>query len=69
MEPISGTSSNFQVMHHNAAGIDIASSMHYVAVPGDRDTHPVRKFGSFTQDLHEMARWLKSCRVDTVAME
>jgi transposase len=69
MEPITDTQSNFQVMRHNAAGIDIASSMHYVAVPEDRDTHPVRKFGSFTQDLHEMARWLKSCRVDTVAME
>lgn len=59
----------FKVMHLNAAGIDIASGMHYVAVPPDRDSENVRKFGSFTSDLHEMASWLKSCRIDTVAME
>lgn len=69
MEQINDTQDNFQVLHPNAAGIDIASSMHYVAVPNDRDMHPVRKFGSFTQDLHDMARWLKSCKIDTVAME
>lgn len=59
----------FKVMHLNAAGIDIASGMHYVAVPSDRDIKPIRKFGSFTSDLHEMAAWLKSCNIDTVAME
>jgi transposase len=53
----------------NAAGIDIASQMHYVAIPEGRDTVKVRKFGAFTEDLHEMARWLKSCGIDTVAME
>lgn len=59
----------FQIIHANAAGIDIASQMHYVAVPPDRDTMPVRKFGSFTSDLHEIAKWLKDCNIDTVAME
>jgi transposase len=59
----------FQIVHPNAAGIDIASQMHYVAVPPDRDEMPVRKFGSFTVDLHEIAKWLKLCNVDTVAME
>jgi transposase len=59
----------FQIVHPNAAGIDIASQMHYVAVPPDRDASPVRKFGSFTADLHEIALWLKQCKVDTVAME
>jgi len=59
----------FEIMHPNAAGIDIASEMHYVAVPSDRDERFVRKFGSFTEDLHEMARWLKDCKIDTVAME
>lgn len=59
----------FELLRPNAAGIDIASQMHYVAVPKDRDEEFVRKFGSFTEDLHEMARWLQSCRIDTVAME
>lgn len=59
----------FKIVHPNAAGIDIASQMHYVAVPPDRDEMPVRKFGSFTVDLHEIARWLKFCNIDTVAME
>jgi transposase len=59
----------FHIVHPNAAGIDIASQMHYVAVPPDRDDMPVKKFGSFTVDLHEIAKWLKECNIDTVAME
>jgi len=62
-------SGTFEILHPNAAGIDIASQMHYVAVPTDRDEQSVRKFGSFTEDLHDMARWLKLCNIDTVAME
>lgn len=62
-------SGTFEILHPNAAGIDIASQMHYVAVPADRDEQSVCKFGSFTEDLHDMARWLKKCNIDTVAME
>ena len=40
-----------------------------MAVPSDRDDQAVREFGSFTRDLHELADWLESCGVDTVAME
>jgi transposase len=53
----------------NAAGIDIGSEEHWVAVPEDRDESPVRRFGCFTSDLHAMADWLKKCGIDTVAME
>ncbi|HOB97104.1 MAG TPA: IS110 family transposase, partial [Aquabacterium sp.] len=55
--------------HPNAAGIDIGSASHYVAVPPDRDDDPVREFASFTADLHRLADWLRDCGVDTVAME
>ncbi|MGH8700495.1 MAG: IS110 family transposase [Burkholderiales bacterium] len=55
--------------HPNAAGIDIGSAAHYVAVPPDRDDEPVREFPSFTADLHRLADWLDGCGVDTVAME
>lgn len=57
------------ITHPNAAGIDIGSASHFVAVPADRDEHPVREFPSFTADLHAMADWLQACGVDTVAME
>jgi transposase len=53
----------------NAAGIDVGSQEHYVAVPEDRDEQAVRRFGCFTPDLHEMAKWLISCGIETVAME
>jgi len=59
----------FRLLKPNAAGIDVASEVHYVAVPIDRSDTPVRSFTSFTDDIHEMALWLKSCNIDTVAME
>ena len=57
------------VVHPNAAGIDIGSRFHVVAIPPDRSEEPVRVFNSFTGDLHEMAKWLKTCHVTTIAME
>ena len=57
------------ITHPNAAGIDIGSASHFVAVPPDRDDEPVREFASFTADLHRLADWLAACGVDTVAME
>lgn len=53
----------------NAAGIDIGSSSHFVAVPADRDDEPVREFSAFTSGLHALADWLQACGVTTVAME
>lgn len=58
-----------QLTHPNAAGIDIGSASHFVAVPPDRDDEPVREFASFTADLNRLADWLDACGVDTVAME
>jgi transposase len=55
--------------HPNAAGIDIGSASHFVAVPPDRDLEPVREFKSFTADLKALADWLSACGVDAVAME
>jgi transposase len=63
------TQSAISLTHPNAAGIDIGSAAHFVAVPPDRDDEPVREFASFTADLHRLADWLDACGVDTVAME
>jgi transposase len=59
----------WSLTHPNAAGIDIGSAVHFVAVPPDRDEEPVREFPSFTADLERLADWLEACGVDTVAME
>lgn len=57
------------VFQPNAAGIDIGAREIYVAVPTDRDEHPVRKCETFTADLHLMAEWLICCGITTAAME
>ena len=56
-------------LNRDAAGIDVGSAAHYVAVPAGRDPEPVQEFGSFTADLHRMARWLKACKIKTVVMQ
>ncbi|MHB8392641.1 MAG: IS110 family RNA-guided transposase [Acidobacteriaceae bacterium] len=57
------------VVHRDAAGIDIGSREHYVAVGPDRDAQPVQRFGCFTTELHRLAEWLKRCRIQTVVMQ
>ena len=57
------------IVHPHAAGIDVGNGAHYVAVPPDRDLHPVRRFECFTADLHRLADWLKNCRIKTVALQ
>jgi len=57
------------VLEPDAAGIDIGAEEIYVAVPPDRDEEPVRRFSSFTCDLHALAVWLERCHIRTVAME
>src|SRR5213080_5360985 len=56
-------------LNPNAAGVDIGATEIYIAVPADRDAQPVRHFSTFTEDLHAAADWLKSCNIETVAME
>ena len=58
-----------QVVHPNCGGIDVGQREHYVAVHEGAEERPVRRFGSFTDELQAMAAWLKSCGVDVVAME
>jgi transposase len=52
-----------------AAAIDIGSKMHMAAVDPSCAERPVRAFGTFTQNLHDLADWFKSCGVTSVAME
>jgi transposase len=58
-----------RVQHLDAAGIDIGSNEHWVAVPADRTEISVRSFRTFTSDLQRLADWLEECGIRTVAME
>jgi transposase len=58
-----------EVVHPQAAGIDVGNSVHYVAVRPDCDPEPVRRFECFTADLHRLADWLQSHNVKTVALQ
>lgn len=53
----------------NTAGIDIAKDLIQVCVPADRDDEPNREFGSFTEDLHAIVKWLKKCGIKRCIME
>ena len=64
-----GKQSGMPVVHDRAAGIDIGSRFHVVAVPPDCSDDPVQTFQAFTGDLQRMADWLVSVGVETVAME
>jgi transposase len=60
---------SLEIVHPDAAGIDIGNEAHYVAVPPKRDSDPVRRFGCTTAELREMAAWLQDCGIRTVAMQ
>jgi transposase len=58
---------SMEVVHPHAAGIDVGSRSHFVAIgqgPGD-----VREFGVYNEDLHALLQWLLTNDVKTVAME
>ncbi len=69
MKKFSSESHGLPVIHSRAAGIDIGSRFHVVAVPADLAEAPVRTFQAFTADLERMADWLVDLGITTVAME
>ncbi|MBK8644428.1 MAG: hypothetical protein IPN15_20110 [Saprospiraceae bacterium] len=60
------------IIYPNAAGIDISSKEHYVAVNPESTEKPTRAFGALIPEEtpHSLVVFfLKECKVDTVAME
>jgi len=55
------------IINTNAAGIDIGSRSHYVAV--GQALEDVKEFGVYAEDLTEICSWLKSYDITSVAME
>ena len=66
---VTGDHPELKMVNPRAAAIDIGSIMHMAAVNPDACDTPVRAFGTFTQDLHDLADWFKACGVTSVAME
>ena len=64
-----GKPQGLPIIHARAAGIDIGSRFHVVAVAPDLAAEPVQTFQAFTGDLHRMADWLIAVGIETVAME
>lgn len=64
-----GGQPDMKMVNSHAAAVDIGSTMHMAAVNPDACEMPVRAFGTFAQDLHDLATWFRSCGVTSVAME
>ena len=45
-----------EIVNPHAAGIDIGSRSHYVAI--GQSAEDVKEFGVYAEDLKEIARWL-----------
>lgn len=55
------------VVNAFAAGIDVGSKFHYVAI--GQLKHQTRKFGCYTEELHNLCQWLNDNGITTVALE
>ena len=53
----------------HAAGIDVGAQEHWVCVDPGLCTQPIKRFGSFTEDLVAVVSWLVSLGIRSVAME
>ena len=59
-----------QRIQPDAAGIDVGATSIYIAIPDDNRAHEtVRCYDTFTEDLHDAAKWLQACNIKSVAME
>jgi transposase len=79
-QPDPSTQALLKTLNPHAAGIDLGSNEHWVAVPqgavpdqpqrcGDGLPSRVHRFGTCTADLRNIVDWLRKAGVDTVAME
>lgn len=69
MKKSSKSARELSIVNPDAAGIDIGSERHYVAIPEGRGAHTIENFGCVTAELERMANWLIACRIKTVALE
>ncbi len=61
------TKISMEIINPKAAGIDIGSRSHFVAI--GQKTEDIREFGVYNEDLKAISNWLKENDIQTVAME
>lgn len=66
---LSSDQAGLEMMHPDAAGVDVGNESHFAAVPPERDQQPIREFGSWTRGVEQMGEWLKKCGIKTVALQ
>ncbi len=58
---------SLEIINPHAAGIDIGSRSHWVAIGQNKED--IREFGVYNEDLYSMSEWLKENNIKTIAME
>ena len=58
---------SMEIINPNAAGIDVGSRSHFVAINQIKDD--VKEYGVYSEDLSNLAKWLIENNIKTVAME
>jgi transposase len=66
---ISDITEAMAITNPHAAGIDVGSKFHAVAIPPHLAAESCRTFGCTTPDLQAMAAWLHEHNINTVALE
>ena len=56
-----------QIVNPNAAGIDVGSRSHFVAI--GQNPEDVKEFGVYNENLHALTQWLLDNNITTAAME
>ncbi|MEY4925594.1 MAG: hypothetical protein RI894_30, partial [Bacteroidota bacterium] len=67
MEKVGKKAAELSVVNPKAAGIDVGSRSHYVAI--GQEASDVREFGVYSDDLHTLCKWLQSEGITAVALE
>ena len=58
---------SLEIIHPHAAGIDVGSRSHFVAI--GQNAEDVKEFGVYNEDLHLLTEWLLKNKITSVAME
>lgn len=67
MKKVTKEAISMSVVNPHAAGIDVGSRSHYVAI--GQKTSDVREFGVYTDELHHLCQWLQEEGISSVALE
>lgn len=62
-------SQSLKIVYPDTSGIDVGKDLMQVSIPEERCEDSNRSFGTFTQDLQEIVKWLKENHIQRAVME